>query len=69
MNEAKIYADQADKLFWRYKRRGGILILHRLIEYRDTLDRYSKLKSLGKIQQKRYDEMKKFIDELEEEKE
>lgn len=68
MNEAKIYADQADKLFWRYKRQGGILILHKLRECRDTLDRYSKLKSLGKTQTKRYNEIKKFIDELEEER-
>lgn len=69
MNEAKIYSEKADKLFWYHRRKFGVLILSRLIECRDTLDRYSKLKSLGKIQTKRYNEIKKFIDELEEEKE
>ena len=69
MNEAKIYSEKADKLFWYFKRNYGILILSTLIEYRDTLDRYSKLKSLGKIQTKRYNEIKKHIDELEKEKE
>ena len=63
MNEAKIYSEKADKLFWYFKRNYGIFILSTLIEYRDTLNRYSK------IQTKRYNEMKKHIDELEKEKE
>ena len=67
MNEAKIYSEKADKLFWYFKRNYGIFILSTLVEYRDTIDRYSKLKSLGKIQTKRYNEMKQCIDELEKE--
>ena len=68
MKEAEIYSEKADKLFWYYKRNYGIFILSTLVRYRDTLYRYSKLKSLGKIQTKRYNEMKKHIDELEQER-
>ena len=69
MNEEKIYSEKADKLFWYFKRKGGILILSTMLEYRDRLEYYSRLKKLGKIQTKRYNEMKKHIDELEKEKE
>jgi hypothetical protein len=65
MNEAKIYSEKADKLYWRYQGNYAILILSTLLDYRDTLDRYAKLKTLGKIQTKKYNSIKKHIDELE----
>lgn len=68
MKEAEIYSEKAHKLYVYYKRNFGIFILSTLLNYRDTLYKYSKLKSLGKIQTKRYNEMKKHIDELEQER-
>lgn len=65
MNEAKIYSEKADKLYWRYQGNNAILILSTLLDYRDTLDRYAKLKTLGKIQTKKYNSIKQHIDELE----
>lgn len=64
MNEAKIYSEKADKLYWRYQGNNAILILSTLLDYRDTLDRYAKLKTLGKIQTKKYNSIKQHIDEL-----
>lgn len=67
MNEAKIYSDKADKLYWYFQRNYGIFILSTLLNYRDTLEKYSKLSKLGKVQSRRYDQMKQHIDQLEKE--
>lgn len=67
MKEAKIYSDKADKLYWYFQRNYGIFILSTLLNYRDTLDKYSKLNKLGKVQSRRYDQMKQHIDQLEKE--